>query len=85
MSEPYTTQNHMCICIAGVLRYPDSKLQKLFTDNGTHRPGKIVRKWLELQLSEGKRVLPMGECEGFDFQTGCPGHPIIPSDGNSVA
>lgn len=26
------------------------------------------------RLAEGKRVLPMGPCEGFSFQTGCPGH-----------
>jgi hypothetical protein len=26
------------------------------------------------RLAEGKRFLPMGACEGFDFQKGCPGH-----------
>jgi hypothetical protein len=30
--------------------------------------------WLMDQLVEGKRVLPMGPCEGFSYQTGCPGH-----------
>ncbi len=29
-------------------------------------------------LNEGKRVLPMaGHCEGFSYQTGCPGHDIL--------
>lgn len=23
---------------------------------------------------EGKRVVPIGECDNFDFQTGCKGH-----------
>jgi hypothetical protein len=31
--------------------------------------------WLAARLAEGKRFLPVGDCEGFDFSTGhCPGH-----------
>jgi hypothetical protein len=71
------TLHHMCVDIEGVLRWPDKKLGKFFTDDGVHRPVKYVRDWLEIQLSQGKKVLPIGEpCEGFSFQTGCPGHPI---------
>lgn len=36
--------------------------------------GKECRDWLKVQLAQGKRVLPMGNCKGFNFQTGCPGH-----------
>jgi hypothetical protein len=41
--------------------------------------GRRVKKaeaieWLMDRLGEGKRVLPMGPCEGFSYQTGCPGH-----------
>ena len=28
----------------------------------------------ELRLLGAKDVVPMGECEGFDWKTGCPGH-----------
>lgn len=29
------------------------------------------------ELSQGREVLPLGKpCEGFDFRTGCPGHPV---------
>jgi hypothetical protein len=72
----YTTRIHMCVDIEGVLRRSDRDLSNLFSEDGERRPGKYVRDWLKLQLAQGKRVLPMGECEGFDFQTGCPGHPI---------
>ena len=28
-------------------------------------------------LSEGKKLIPIGhECEGFSYQTGCPGHEV---------
>jgi hypothetical protein len=72
----YTTTVHMCVDIEGVLRWSDRDLAKLFTEDGAHRSGAYVRDWLRLQLAQGKRVLPMGKCEGFDYQTGCPGHPI---------
>jgi len=26
------------------------------------------------ELAKGHEVIPMGECEGFDYKTGCPGH-----------
>jgi hypothetical protein len=68
---------HLCISIEGLLTYSDRRLSHLFTDSGKQRPGAIVRQWLKLQLAQGKRVLPFGkECEGFSYQTGCPGHSL---------
>jgi hypothetical protein len=66
----------MCVDIEGVLRWSDKNLAKLFTDDGVRRPGNYVRDWLRLQLAQGKRVLPVGDCDNFDYQTGCKGHPI---------
>jgi hypothetical protein len=72
---------HMCVDIAGVMRWPDKDLANLFTDDGVRRPGKYVRDWLKLQLAQGKRVLPMGKpCEGFSYTDGCPGHPVKSSN-----
>lgn len=78
MSKTATRTIHMCVDISGVLRWPDKDLAKLFKeDDGTHRSGAYVRDWLKLQLAQGKKVLPMGKpCEGFSYQTGCPGHPV---------
>ena len=28
------------------------------------------------QLAMGRKLLPFGECEGFSYETGCPGHPV---------
>lgn len=67
----------MCLDISGALRWPDKDLAKMFTDDGTPRSGSYVRDWLKLQQAKGRRVLPMCDppCEGFSYETGCPGHP----------
>jgi hypothetical protein len=68
------TRIHMCINIAGAIR---NKAFSGFTDdNGKPCTRKEAEEFLKSELLKGRRVLPMAECEGFDFQTGCPGHPI---------
>ena len=66
---------HMCVDISGALRRTDCELGKLFTDDGVPVSGKHARDWLKLQLAHGKRVIPLGECDNFDHQKGCLGHP----------
>jgi len=74
----YTRTIHMTVCIEGVLRWPDKDLRNLFRDeHGNKKSGRCVRDWLRLQLHNGKKVLPLGEpCEGFSYETGCPGHAV---------
>jgi hypothetical protein len=39
------------------------------------------------ELAKGHRVIPVGDaCEGFSYQTGCPGHETSPvrSDRNTL-
>jgi hypothetical protein len=67
---------HCCLDIRGALR-PGQHVRGMLRDPQTGRvlPAREVREWLMDRLAEGKRVLPFGEpCEGFSFQTGCPGH-----------
>ena len=72
---------HMCVSIEGVLRWPDKDLVNMFSDDNGHRqPARMVRDFLKLELLKGRRVLPMGEpCEGWSYETGCPGHPAAKS------
>lgn len=42
-------------------------------DGGRVRKAEAI-EYLMDRLAEGKRVLPLGPCEGFDYQKGCPGH-----------
>ena len=76
MSPEPAKQFHFCIDIEGVLKRSNRELSKLFTDKGRPQPGPLVRQWLKLQLAQGKQVLPLSDqpCEGFSYQTGCPGH-----------
>ena len=63
---------HMCVSIEGAIR---NKAWKAFTQyNG--RNAKQVEKMLRYELAMGRRVLPVGECDNFDYQEGCRGHEV---------
>ena len=67
---------HMSCNIKGLLRNTGKKSMKGFftMDNGKDCTDKEARDYLKECLDEGYKVIPFGECEGFDYQTGCPGH-----------
>ena len=72
-----TKNFHMGIDVQGAQRMTDRQLSALFTESdGSHRSGKYVRDYLKLQHYRGVRVLPMSDCPDWNFQTGCPGHPV---------
>ena len=72
-----TTTHHLCLDIRGALMLPNSKLRGwLRDDDGRLLSPDEARLALMDELAKGRRVMPMGDaCEGFDYQTGCPGHP----------
>jgi hypothetical protein len=45
-------------------------------DDGRYMTATEAKATLLSELASGKRMLPFGDCDGFDFQTGCPGHPV---------
>lgn len=45
-------------------------------DGHTLNTVKEIRSFLQEQLDMGRRVLPMGDCDNFDYQTGCRGHDV---------
>lgn len=69
---------HMCVSIQGLLdNHKHKKITILEDDNGKKMTDTEARIFLAQCLSEGKRVLPTSDdCEGFSYQTGCPGHEI---------
>jgi len=69
----------MCIDIEGILRhFKRKKMTGLMSDdNGIPMTDKEIRSELAKALSEGKEVLPMGDCDNFDFKTGCRGHDVV--------
>lgn len=69
---------HMSISIEGMLNWNKrKKINFMHHDDGSKMTDAEARIYLAEALAEGKRVLPMAECEGFDYQKGCPGHPIV--------
>jgi hypothetical protein len=75
-----STVLHTCLDIRGALAWPKARLKGLLRhDDGREASSEEVHEWLCDQLAAGKRVLPMGEpCDGFSFETGCPGHVQTP-------
>jgi hypothetical protein len=68
---------HLSLDVRGALRWSNAELGRMgFTDaNGNDcNNGTEVREFLMDHLQKGHRVLPMAECDGFSFETGCPGH-----------
>lgn len=74
---PKTT--HLCMNIRGFMRnhsFPRG-YRDVFTNTETGKPltPHEAREYLFDCLAKGWRVIPLdSSCEGFDYQTGCPGH-----------
>lgn len=51
-------------------------LQGVITDTETGQPisDSEARKYLHECLAKGWRVIAFGDCDNFDYQTGCKGH-----------
>jgi hypothetical protein len=74
-----STNRHMSISVEGALRNAKPAKMKgwMTDDNGRDLSGKEVHAHFLKARFEGKRVLPMSdECENFNYETGCPGHPV---------
>ena len=65
---------HCCLDISGGMK--NAKMLKgcITVDGHTLNTVKEIRNFLQGQLDMGRRVLPMGDCDNFDYQTGCRGH-----------
>ena len=70
------TKYHMCVDIRDVLSWPDRYLKGMFTySDGRRKSAAEVREFLYDCMEKGWKKFPIGKCEGFSYETGCPGHP----------
>ena len=46
------------------------------TDTGRKLSHEEARDYLYDCLAKGWKVIPYGECDNFDYQTGCKGHSL---------
>ena len=89
MSKTTHTRRHMSMNLEGCLRnFKRKKMKGLFTDEDGHGLSDFkARVYIKECQAKGWRVIPMcGEdvCEGFDHQTGCPGHVVSTSENKST-
>jgi hypothetical protein len=71
-----STAVHMCVDIRGIMSKPKSQRRNLCRKpDGRYMTPDEAWNALADELAKGRRVLPFGEpCEGFSYETGCPGH-----------
>lgn len=74
------TKIHMSLDISGGIK--NAKMLKgcITVDGKTLQTVGEIRTYLNYQLSLGRRVLPCGECNNFDYQKGCLGHRVEESE-----
>ncbi len=69
---------HVSLDIRGALmNYTARDYKGMFRhDDGSPMTWREAKLTLLDELAKGRRYLPFGVCEGFDYQTGCPGHEL---------
>lgn len=72
---------HCCISCEGGIAHAKYLKGNMTVDGKTLKTVKEVRDFFRGQLAMGRKVVPMGDCDNFDYQTGCKGH-VIEEKGN---
>jgi len=65
---------HTCLSIEGAIRNAKDLKGCIKVDGRTLDTVKEIKDYMRERLAEGKKVLPMCNCAGFSFETGCPKH-----------
>lgn len=71
------TKIHMCISLRGALRNWNPREWKgccTAEDGHTMTPEEVRDHFFD-ELAKGRKVIPMGRCDNFDYESGCQGHP----------
>lgn len=65
---------HCCLDVQGGIRNAKDLKGCITVDGHTLFTVKEVKSFLQDHLNAGHEVLPMGDCDNFDYKTGCRGH-----------
>jgi site-specific DNA-cytosine methylase len=71
---------HMCMSVRGALKMDRREFDRIHRNSCTDDQGRTmtpdqVRDYLMDELAKGHEVIPLGECDNFDYKTGCGGAP----------
>lgn len=67
---------HLCLNIEGALKAAKAYVGEITVDGKVLNTVNEVEAFFKEHLAMGRRVLPLGDCDNFDYQTGCKGHVI---------
>ena len=67
---------HMALNIRGGIDNAKSLCGCIDVDGKTLNTEQEVKRFLREQLAMGRRMLPCGNCDNFDYETGCQGHDV---------
>ena len=70
------TKHHMCLEISGAIKNPQMFIGNITVDGKTLYSVPEIVNFFQSQLDMGRRVLPCGDCDNFDYQKGCLGHEV---------
>lgn len=71
------TKYHLSLDIEGGMQHAKDLVGAITLDDGkTLNTVKEVKDFLKDCLKKGWKSLPCGDCDNFDYQTGCKGHPV---------
>jgi hypothetical protein len=89
LASTKTYSYHMCSSIRGALRRSHTEMRRAllytFKDDGSpYRSVAELREALFDELAKGHEVIPMGDCDNFDWKTGCQGHEEPTADGSTA-
>lgn len=65
---------HIHLNIKGGIENAEDLIGCIKVDGKTLNTVSEIRAFLQSQLDMGRKVLPIGDCDNFDYQTGCKGH-----------
>jgi hypothetical protein len=68
---------HLCLDIRGALN--NGRTDGFRHDDGRPMTKQEGRDALYDELAKGRRMIPLGECDNFDYQKGCLGHEEPPA------
>lgn len=67
---------HMCLSLSGALKNWDKRTWSSVAKDNNMSVSELKDEFIKM-IAEGKKVIPMHEeCEGFSYETGCPGHEV---------
>ncbi len=65
---------HCSLDISGALKRPQDWVNCITVNGKELKTVEEVKTFFKEQQKLGRKVLPLGGCDNFDYETGCKGH-----------